>query len=272
MGAELSRKRGGKKTRTSMSESQLEEFASKELDTSFIEDEVMEKNVIKGITKYLGKQENGYPPTKGERREAKRTKAKKMKVTGAGAKISQRIIGEKAAAAGGAMGKMDNSSIKGNKVEKNIIKAIEKFLGKQTSEHTAADPEAAKRAASRARQEAGVGKPMPAPYVSTTPDPLTGKKPPKKPKPSWSAVERPEGAQRTSVGGGGSMVAFGKKKAGAVVPEQSLIKAISTYLKEDTPKYNKKAVESAIKRDKSIGKKEAKAIHGLLRGRQKSDS
>ena len=91
-------------------------------------------------------------------------------------------------------------------------------------------------------------------------------------KPSWSAVERPEGAQRTSVGGGGSMVAFGKKKAGAVVPEQSLIKAISTYLKEDTPKYNKKAVEAAIKRDKSIGKKEAKAIHGLLRGRQKSDS
>jgi hypothetical protein len=209
MGAELSRKRGGKKTRTGMSESQLEEFASKELDTSFIGDEVMEKNVIKSITKYLGKtdkdfktaldafstkpktseeaaahgypkglapeerskydeaaarikppkrvisKEDGYPPTKGERRDAKRTKAKKMKVTGAGTRNLQRIIGQKAEAAG--------------------------------------------------------------------------------------SVDK-------------------------------LIKSISTYLKEDTPKYNKKAVDTEIKRDKSIGKKEAKAIHGLLRGRQKSDS
>ena len=62
------------------------------------------------------------------------------------------------------------------------------------------------------------------------------------------------------------MAAVSKKR------DKQLIKAISTYLKEDTPKYNKKAVDSAIKRDKSIGKKEAKAIHGLLRGRQKSDS
>ena len=202
MGAELSRKRGGKKTRTGMSESQLEEFASKELDTSFIGDEVMEKNVIKSITKYLGKNGNGttngdgvsgpsiavqvpkgragtrlgrvrrngsepgpgdppiaketdYPPTKGERRDVKRTKAKKMKVTGAGTRNLQRIIGQKAEAAG--------------------------------------------------------------------------------------SVDK-------------------------------LIKSISTYLKEDTPKYNKKAVDTEIKRDKSIGKKEAKAIHGLLRGRQKSDS
>ena len=128
MGAELSRKRGGKKTRTSMSESQLEEFASKELDTSFIGDEAMEKNVIKSITKYLGKQENGFPPTKGERREAKRVKAKKMKVTGAGAKISQRIIGEKAAAAGG--------------VDKQLIKAISAYLKEDTPKYRVKPTEA----------------------------------------------------------------------------------------------------------------------------------
>ena len=211
MGAELSRKRRGKKTRTGMSESQLEDFASKELDDSFTGDEVMEKNAIKSITKYLGKtdkdfktaldafstkpktsaeaaahgypkglapeerskydeaaakitppkrvvavekgigdiarkltgqkpkqaatstprsldaisrdpktqeafstagkmtqgmgsvdkQEDGYPPTKGERREAKRAKAKKMKVTGHGTKNLERIIGVKAAKARG---------------------------------------------------------------------------------------------------------------------------------------------------------------------------
>ena len=155
MGAELSRKRRGKKTRTGMSEAQLEDFASKELDTSFIGDEVMEKNVIKSITKYLGKdgesqqdlkdalqrrmkpmpdtgirigpageetniyaagirakkqmgkpsgvnkQENGFPPTKGERRDKKRAAARKMKVTGHGAKNLERIIGVKAAKARG---------------------------------------------------------------------------------------------------------------------------------------------------------------------------
>jgi putative cell wall-binding protein len=122
--------------------------------------------------------------------------------------------------------------------------------------------------------------------------------------PSFAAIERPAGAQRRSAGGG-EMIAVSKKKpgkeedfkmpppgilTGAKAKEEKiqrkidakkknqfskdkqLIKAISTYLKEDTPKYNKKAVDAAIKRDKNIGKKEAKAIHGLLRGRQKSDS
>ena len=380
MGAELSRKRRGKKTRTGMSESNLEDFTSKSMG------DVVEKNIVKAISKYLGKtdedfktaldafstkpktpkeaaaavgdrrkydeaaakitppkrvvavekgigdiarkltgqkpkqaptptpekpprfagyasagypqmgsvdkqevgeagkfkipvpppvpintarklkrdkqlvnKENGYPPTKGERRDAKRTKAKKMKVTGAGAKNLQRIIGAKAEAAGGGVDK----AAKGSNVEKSIVKAITKFLGKQAP---GADPEAAKRAANRAQVAAGAGKPPPAPFVHTTPDPLTGKKPAKKPKPSWGSFDRPEGAQRGSSGQGGGMAAVSKKR------DKQLIKAISTYLKEDTPKYNKKAVDSAIKRDKSIGKKEAKAIHGLLRGRQKSDS
>lgn len=155
MGAELSRKRRGKKTRTGMSEAQLEDFASKELDDSFIGDEVMEKQAIKSITKYLGKtdkdfktaldafstkpktsaeaaahgypkglapeergkydeaaakitppkrvisKEDGYPPTRGERRDKKRAAAKKMKVTGHGTKNLERIIGVKAAKARG---------------------------------------------------------------------------------------------------------------------------------------------------------------------------
>jgi hypothetical protein len=207
------------------------------------------KGLIKTISAYI--KEDGYPPTKGERRDAKRAKAKKMKVIGAGTKNLQRIIGRKAKAASG--------------------------MDKQSSEATAADPEAAKRAASRARQKAGVGEEYPAPYG-------------KDPKPSFAAIERPEGTRRTSAGQGGAMVAFGKKSEKPATPrvkpatprvkpvtprvksEKQLVKAISTYLKEDTPKYNKKAVDTAIKRDKSIGKKEAKAIHGLLRGRQKSDS
>tara|TARA_R100000306_G_C4321604_1_gene115418 strand:- start:576 stop:704 length:129 start_codon:yes stop_codon:yes gene_type:complete len=33
------------------------------------------------------------------------------------------------------------------------------------------------------------------------------------------------------------------------------------------PQYNKEAVQQAIDRDKSIGKREAKAIHALLKSR-----
>ena len=185
MGAELSRKRSGKKTRTGMSEAQLEDFASKSVG------DVMGKSLIKAITKYLrkqetdadiqrrsldafstqpltpkeaagrvdarrelerrqpsppkrvvssvAKQEDDYPPTKGERREAKRTKTKKMKVTGAGVKDLQQIIGRKG-----------------------------KGLGKQNvSEATAADPEASKRALNRQRVAATQSRPMPDPSTSS---------------------------------------------------------------------------------------------------------
>ena len=47
------------------------------------------------IDSFIKQQENAYPPTKGQRREDKRRKARKMGVSGRGVKETQQIIGRK---------------------------------------------------------------------------------------------------------------------------------------------------------------------------------
>jgi len=200
MGADLSRKRSGKKTRTGMSESQLEDFASNSVG------DVMGKSLIKAITKYLRKQEDDYPPTKGERRERKRLKTRRMGMSGAGVKDTQQIIGRKA-----------------------------KGLDKQNvSEATAADPEAAKRALNRQRVAATQSRPMPDPSTSS-PTVAPGQERHSRPLPlAEEASHSPMGTRQRGYVAASEDESSGVSPASQYVPNGSIPKKASSKLKATT--------------------------------------
>jgi len=197
MGADLSRKRSGKKTRTGMSESQLKDFASKSVG------DIMEKSVVRVIDKYLRKQEDNYPPTKGERREGKRLKARQMKTTGASVKDLQQIIGRKG-----------------------------KGLDKQNvSEATVVDPEASKRSLNRQRVAATQSKPMPDPSTSS-PSVVPGQERHSRPLPlAEEASHSPMGTRQR-----GYVAASNAESSGPAeyTPNGSIPKKASSRLKSTT--------------------------------------